>query len=324
MNIRPCRFPADIDTVMAVLVDAFQFPDHAAWSVPADLPDILYTPIAAARPFWPLLHGVGRVLPAVRSLINGYIAEVDGQAVGVATITRWVDGPYFEISNVGVRQAFRHQGIARCLMQACLGYIRAQGGRWVSLNVVDENSAAVRLYQQLGFNTMAYSAEMSHDATPLAAPSPLPFEIEVLPFGTWRPRYELSQCLQHPYYPQPITAAMLRPLSFIRIMGPRFLRRAQMRYQMVVARTATQTIAAVGEMLMQESTNSATIIGDPRVPEATRVLIQWMTTQQPTTLSVWQPFAVQEAGALGYGVDFRYQRMGLQPEPARQHRHIIE
>lgn len=312
MNIRPCRLPADIDLLMEVLVDAFQFPDHESWSVPTDLADVLHPQLSAARHWWPLLKVAGLVYPAARTLIGGFIAEVDGQAVGVANITRPAAGPYYEIGNVGVRPAFRRQGIARALMHACLEHIRAIGGRWVSLNVVTENTSAVQLYDDLGFRTMTTSTEMSYGGDSLIPSRALPYTVEERPFGTWHERYTLARRLTHPYYPQPITPTMVRPSRLVQVVGPWFLREAQVGYRVAVVCDSQRQIVAVGDVVMQESTNSATIIGDPADPQGGTVLLEWITTQ-PTTLSVWQPFMVREAEALGYGVDFRYRRMGFNP-----------
>lgn len=312
MNIRLCNLPADIDLLMDVLVDAFQYPDHESWSVPTDLADLLHPQLSAARHWWPLLKVAGLVYPPARTLIGGFIAEVNGQAVGVANITRPTAGPYYEIGNVGVRPAFRRQGIARALMHACLEYIHAIGGRWVSLNVVTENTSAVQLYDTLGFTTLTTSTEMSYAGDGLTPSSALPYTVEVLPFGTWQERYTLARRLAYPYYPQPITPTMVRPSRLVQVMGRRFLHAAGVGYRVVVVRDSLRQIVAVGDVVMQESTNSATIIGDPADPQGGTVLLEWITTQ-PTTLSVWQPFMVREAGALGYGVDFRYRRMGFNP-----------
>ena len=74
--------------------------------------------------------------------------EKDGQAVGYAGIQIVLDEGY--ITNIAVKKAFRRQGIATVLINELLKMLNDKLS-FISLEVRASNSAAIKLYELLGF-----------------------------------------------------------------------------------------------------------------------------------------------------------------------------
>ena len=85
--------------------------------------------------------------------LTGYVCEADGQVVGNASLlTYFVRGQRnFLIANVAVCPEYRRRGIARALTVKAMDHARKWGASHVWLHVREENEAALRLYQGLGF-----------------------------------------------------------------------------------------------------------------------------------------------------------------------------
>lgn len=87
----------------------------------------------------------------------GYVWVEDDRLVGNVSLypANWPKplGPAWIIANVGTHPDYQRRGIARRLMLASLDLIRQKGGRVAILQVDDDNHAAKRLYEELGFIT---------------------------------------------------------------------------------------------------------------------------------------------------------------------------
>lgn len=57
-----------------------------------------------------------------------------------------------------IRPEFRNQGIGTRMMQVAEDYLIKRHFRWVTLNVAHDNPAAQRLYERLGYRTVASDA----------------------------------------------------------------------------------------------------------------------------------------------------------------------
>jgi ribosomal protein S18 acetylase RimI-like enzyme len=79
----------------------------------------------------------------------GLIALQDGEPVGVVNLG--VRGDRGWIGGIGVVTRARRQGIARRLMEAVQEEARTRGVREISLEVIEANEAAHRLYVDLGY-----------------------------------------------------------------------------------------------------------------------------------------------------------------------------
>ncbi|MBI3914182.1 MAG: GNAT family N-acetyltransferase [Chloroflexi bacterium] len=106
-------------------------------------------------------------VPGFPERISGFVMVEEGQVVGNVTLT--LDegrlDRYF-VSNVAVKTEYRRQGIARRLMGTTLKALRERGSRWAMLNVRPNNSGAVQLYRDFGFQEVETNSEYV-----LAAPS---------------------------------------------------------------------------------------------------------------------------------------------------------
>lgn len=58
-----------------------------------------------------------------------------------------------EVDNLVVKEAFRHAGIGRALMEKAHEWVQAKGLDSVELNVYEFNRAAIEFYLNLGYET---------------------------------------------------------------------------------------------------------------------------------------------------------------------------
>jgi ribosomal-protein-alanine N-acetyltransferase len=84
-----------------------------------------------------------------RSDTDSIVAEIGGRVVGYAI--SWFVVDQGELGNIAVDAAWRRKGIARALVVAALDRARDRGIREVYLEVRRSNTAAQKLYRQLGF-----------------------------------------------------------------------------------------------------------------------------------------------------------------------------
>ncbi len=90
----------------------------------------------------------------------GFVWVEDGQVVGNVSFRRAATAGGWMIGNVAVHPQWRGRAIGRALMEAALENIAARGSAWVGLEVREDNLAARRLYERLGFETVGTSLEM--------------------------------------------------------------------------------------------------------------------------------------------------------------------
>jgi L-amino acid N-acyltransferase YncA len=121
------------------------------YALPRDIDD------DAARAIW-------MAPPPARTLV-----AVDGQTVlGTAKIAPNQPGPGAHVANASfmVDPAHAGKGVGRALGMAVLDRARAEGFRAMQFNaVVETNSAAVRLWRNLGFTVLATVPEAFHHPT---------------------------------------------------------------------------------------------------------------------------------------------------------------
>jgi GNAT superfamily N-acetyltransferase len=122
--------------------------------------------------FGPLLEGQGRRLLSertnlsynmpfqlrlsmfTRGFIPGFIWEEEGQIVGnISILESKLTGRYL-IANMVIHPDHRQQGLGKGLMGEAVDHIKHQGGREILLQVEHDNTAAISLYNSLGFDTL--------------------------------------------------------------------------------------------------------------------------------------------------------------------------
>jgi GNAT superfamily N-acetyltransferase len=134
-------------------------------------------------------------------LSPGFVWEENGRIVGNATLLRTKLRDRYLVVNVAVHPDFRRRGIARRLMEAIMEQVQGEGGRFILLQVVKDNYAAVDLYKSLDFRVLGsmtswYSSVSRVRILPAAIDeTPLP-RIRELRGSEWRAAYALDQrCL---------------------------------------------------------------------------------------------------------------------------------
>lgn len=93
-----------------------------------------------------------------------FVAEAEGQVVGYVQVR--IVPPAREASmiqpragaevGIAVLTAFRRRGLGTALMRAAQAWVVQQGAEFMLLDCHAANAAAIRLYEQLGFQTVGY------------------------------------------------------------------------------------------------------------------------------------------------------------------------
>jgi ribosomal protein S18 acetylase RimI-like enzyme len=181
-GVRPLNAARDLPQVALLLEEAFR-DDLGAMHMWARVP---------------LLRNLGAVLAATAFMpvptesLRGFVYEEHGHIVGNVTLTlddsrtgRWM------ISNVAVAEKYRRRGLARQMMQAAIDEARAHNARWLILNVRPWNTAALRLYETLGFQVA--DTEMQYIRTHARAFNTAPLPVRRLRDNEYRAAYQLAQ-----------------------------------------------------------------------------------------------------------------------------------
>lgn len=91
------------------------------------------------------------------------LSEPDRKIVGYIAAYREKDAGY--VASVAVAQAARGQGIGRALMLAAIDRLIAKGVARLTLHVRADNTAAISLYQSLGYTIRRHIANFYPDGT---------------------------------------------------------------------------------------------------------------------------------------------------------------
>lgn len=118
--------PADVDAAARILLDARLFSGDLASCV-ASLHDDLARPIARVT-----------------------VAKTPGDEV-VGVLVAWAVADEVTLMDVAVAPTSRRRGVGRALVDELLAFARARGARLVVLEVRKSNTAAITLYESLGF-----------------------------------------------------------------------------------------------------------------------------------------------------------------------------
>jgi ribosomal protein S18 acetylase RimI-like enzyme len=228
--MRKIRLPSDLTAFADVAGRTWHYPENQEWSLQPDELEAMVDSMHNLRRLWPLVRVLQTFSPPLRDIMQGYVWEEAGQAVGfVQAQRRGTTGQWF-IGAVGVVPEYRRQGIARQLVVASLDLIRQRGGRMVVLDVISGNLPAVRLYESLGFQTFSGNIDMEIDLrNPPPAPSMPPgHRQESASLFDWRPRFELNQRVtpQELQAFEPVTEGRFRQPALTRLLWP-LIRRAQ-------------------------------------------------------------------------------------------------
>ena len=133
VTLRPA-LPADHDAIWAILKPVYRAGD--TYCIPRDISRDEALADWFAAPF------------------TAFVAEVDGQLLGISHIGRNRPGPAAHVANASfaTAPAARGRGIARALVEHAKTWAIAQGFRAMQFNfVVSTNQDAVHLWQKAGF-----------------------------------------------------------------------------------------------------------------------------------------------------------------------------
>lgn len=132
--------------------------------------------------------------PAAARLSSGFVYELDGRVVGNVTLLSTKTFGRYVVANVAVDKAYRRRGIATKLMNAATERVRALNGNAILLQVVEDNTAALGVYQALGYVTVGNVNTWVNSASrlrSLSADAEQP-DIRPLPARLWREAFALD------------------------------------------------------------------------------------------------------------------------------------
>lgn len=115
---------------------------------------------------------------------------LDEQPIGIALIAR--RGWSSRLAAMGIAPEGRGQGIGRQAMDHLIAEARKRNDRMFVLEVIEQNTSAVRLYQRVGFQTVRRLVGMTAQAPQAEAPAEQPEEIDVRTVAQMATRYGLS------------------------------------------------------------------------------------------------------------------------------------
>ena len=191
-NLRPMQLPQDIDPLMKVILEGFQYPENPQWSIQTDEREGIVDTIKSMKRLYPFFAFLGNFSADMRDMFHGFIYEEDEKPVGIITYSRRSGSQEWYIADVTVIPAYRRRGIARKLVQAVLGQITTRHGRKAILDVIDVNIPAYSLYKELGFENYSGSVDYIYDQSAPAVTIPEGYTIAPLPDSDWRTRFELE------------------------------------------------------------------------------------------------------------------------------------
>jgi ribosomal protein S18 acetylase RimI-like enzyme len=99
----------------------------------------------------PRIVSAGRVVDDA-SVLDGYVAELDGHSIGVALWLE-VDG---DAELVAIVTTYRGVGAGVALLDAVVGHAREAGWERLWLITTNDNTDALRIYQRAGWQWVAF------------------------------------------------------------------------------------------------------------------------------------------------------------------------
>jgi ribosomal protein S18 acetylase RimI-like enzyme len=134
---------------------------YAGYLVP-----IRFTPVAVSRTLG--IHGI--------DLDSSRVACCGSAAIGIGLLSH--RGWTTRLAAMGIVPEFRHAGVGRWLLDRLLAEGRQHGDRRITLEVIEDNTPAVRLYESAGFTARRRLLGYIGDHVSAAASDP-PEEVDV-------------------------------------------------------------------------------------------------------------------------------------------------
>jgi ribosomal protein S18 acetylase RimI-like enzyme len=183
-GIRPFNPVSDLKPVAELIMLAF------GDALDRSSREMLQEMRALAWLFGPILWVLGATQSDLAYVFGGYVWVEEGKIVGNVTVHRQHNGKSgWFISNLAVHPDHRRRGVARRLLLEGVESARARGARRISLEVRADNTAARRLYEELGFRQVDSTTRMHMH--PLHAARPVRSKVYSLEVASAREDREL-------------------------------------------------------------------------------------------------------------------------------------
>ena len=327
-NIRPFQLPNDIDIMVKLIREGFQYPENPSWSVQTDENESMLDQIDGVKRFWPLVRILQLFIPILRDVIRGFIYEEDHQPVGLINFMRHRNAPEWLIANVTVLPAYRRRGVARKLVEAALEDLRARKAKTIYLEVIAANLPAYNLYKDLGFAPYASSSEYNLRPEQVVAVIDLPKGYHIQPIGRfeWRRQMDFAKRITPTKILdyEPIREDRFRPSISAYLLGPLFESIGGSRQdRFAIVTTDDEKTVAIGIYTYRTragGVNRASVELDPVHAQLAefigRHLISEIQMRAPgrrteIQLNDWQPALGQTFEILGCVKRFTVHKMGL-------------
>jgi ribosomal protein S18 acetylase RimI-like enzyme len=124
--------------------------------------------------------------------LQGYVWEEEKKIVGNISIIpfREKGKTVFLLANVAVHPDFRRKGIARTLTQKGMRHARNHAAESIWVHVEENNPGAVRLYENLGFQTRSRRTTWNATSTLQLDQAPIHAKIIAPPARFWEAQYQ--------------------------------------------------------------------------------------------------------------------------------------
>lgn len=340
MTIRCLELPSELDLLMDMAMESFQYPENPEWSIQADEKETISSQLSVVRRLWPALRVVMVLYPSFRDQLLGYVWEEDGGPAGIVMYqpNAVLGGSTWIVSTVAVLPSYRRRGIGRRLVEAALADMRERGVSAVRLEVLAGNTPAYELYRSLGFEKYASGKALeraSAELEPLARPPP-PAGYRLVEQGRWdwKPRFEVASRVtparvrafrplkKSDYYP-PLPLRVLESVMS-RLGGMTTLRFAAFREgEAAGSEEEHGLVAAVGGAVVRRKpggVNQMSVRIDPAHPEIAGFLVGLLASEiderspgRRTILPVpdWQPAVLDAATGAGFEATREWHSLGM-------------
>lgn len=326
MDIRPFQLPQDLDLMVSLVMDGFQYPENPEWSVQEDEKQGMIDSINGAKRLWPLFRIMRAVSPVFRDILCGFIAEEENKPVGLINYMRQRKEPEWYIGNVTVLPAYRRRGIARNLVETTLNELRNSDTKIVFLNVVAGNNPAFNLYKEMGFEAFAMSSEYDYQKDDPVAQYPLPDGYVLSPLKTfdWQSRFTLAKRItpEHITRYEPVTETRYRVPFIMPIFGKLFELAGGSHSERFAVHSPNGEIVGVGRYSYRTrmgGINSANVSVDPDYPGLAEFILSYLLSNMQKvspghrieiSFEDWQLSLIESAETLGCEKRFDAHRMG--------------
>lgn len=209
--IRPIRSSSELDSVINVLAQAFDYPDHPEWSIQEDTVRGLRKRVTAYKRFLPLI----KLLPSLDKRIQILVHETSNDIDGVSVFYETSSSTWY-LAYMAVMPQSRRKGVGKQLLHESIALVRQLGGEVLDLDVRLGNTPAQNLYTSAGFSVLSRRTVLR------AKPSKLPIEhpalstLQIAKGKDWQMQYELAREILpiEKQKSRPITAKQFKPSKF--------------------------------------------------------------------------------------------------------------